>query len=128
MSRYGVSHSLANIMPTENENTKKVLLKPLICANAKENANNLYRLMDDLFGAIGRCSTYLLKLKLIGKKWKHINELTSGDTVNAGAKCRARYSLCQHKQSNIKSLSCTKLLIDFGLSSPSLLGSRLVEI
>lgn len=45
--------------------------------------------------------------------------LTSGDTVRAGAECRARYSLCQHKQSNIKSLSCTKLLlIDLGLSSP----------
>lgn len=44
--------------------------------------------------------------------------LTSGDIVRAGAEWRARYSLCQHKQSNIKSLSCTKLLIDFGLSSP----------
>lgn len=45
--------------------------------------------------------------------------LTSDDTVSAAAECRARYSLCQHRQSKIKSLSCTKLLIDFGLSSPA---------
>lgn len=45
--------------------------------------------------------------------------LTSGDTVSAFAECLARYSLCQHKQSNMKSLSCTKLLIDLGLSSPA---------
>lgn len=43
--------------------------------------------------------------------------LTPGDTVRAGAECRARYSLCQHKQSKIKSLSCK---IGFGDSSPSL--------
>lgn len=58
--------------------------------------------------------------------WKRVRNLlynfeqilTSCDIFRAGAEWRARYSLCQHKQSNIKSLSCTKLLIDFGLSSP----------
>lgn len=60
--------------------------------------------------------------------------LTSGDTVRAWAECRARNSLCQHRQSRMKSLSCTKLQIDLGLSSPapptlpcSLYESRLVK-
>lgn len=44
-------------------------------------------------------------------------KLTPGDITSAGAECRARYSLCQHKQSKIKSLSCK---IGFGDSSPSL--------
>lgn len=53
--------------------------------------------------------------------------LTSGDAVRAGAECRARYSLCQHRQSNIKSLSCIKLLIDLGLSSPAALPPSVYE-
>lgn len=40
---------------------------------------------------------------------------TSGDTVNAAAACLARYSLCQQRQSSIKSLSCNNGLGD---SSP----------
>lgn len=59
-----------------------------------------------------------------GENVKSKCELTSVETVSAGAEWRARYSLCQHKQSSIKSLSWTKLLIDFGLSSPPWAASR----
>lgn len=54
--------------------------------------------------------------------------------MSAAAECRARYSFVQQRQSRIKSLSCTKLFIDLGLSSPaplplpSLYASRLVKV
>lgn len=44
-----------------------------------------------------------------------IGLLTPGETMSADAECRARYSLCQQRQSSTKSLSC---ITGLGDSSP----------
>lgn len=79
-----------------------------------------FEFLFNLYERPNACKRLLILWHRLTNERIHINAtdiglLTSGDTVKAGAPWRALYSLCQHKQSKMKSLSCKT---GFGDSSP----------